>query len=217
MTCDDYNLAGFLYPKDPNADERTFKEVMLLKKIDDNAMVVRRTRNGKFTDPNWRASYCPEEAQRIYTEAKAKDKAEAEQKAAEERSGQGKWRPRDGVYADPGPDFDNRCLKSADAIIGLAEHSVSSGVDTCAVTNVTDTAPGEIWLGVTCQGLGLRKVGGQTIYETLGPQGIILKKIDDHTVSMQKSGRGDFVDPGKQLSYCGQDAQQIHAQQKVNK
>ena len=57
MTCDDYNLAEFLDPKDPNADERKFKEVMLLKKIDDNTIVVRRTRNGKFTDPNWRASY----------------------------------------------------------------------------------------------------------------------------------------------------------------
>jgi hypothetical protein len=223
MACDDYNLAEFLNPKDPNPDERKFKEVVLLKKIDDNAIVVRRTRNGKFADPNWRASYCPEEAQRIYTEAKARDKAEAEQKAAEERSGQGKWRPRDGVYADPVADFDDRCLKSGDAIIGLAEASVSSGADTCAITNVADISPGEIRLGVICrqkpgtQGLRIRNLGGTTIYETLGTEAIILKKIDDHNVSLQKSTNGEFIDSGKQLSYCGEDAQQMHAQQKAGK
>jgi hypothetical protein len=223
MTCDDYNLAEFLYPKDPNADERQFKEVMLLKKIDDNAMVVRRTRNGKFADPNWRASYCPEDVQRMYREAKAKDKAEAEQKAAEERSGQGKWRPRDGVYADPVADFDDRCMKSADAVIGLAEASVSTGADTCTISNVSDTSPGEISLSVIChqkagtQGLRIRNLGGTTIYETLGRESITLKKIDDHTISLQKSTNGELIDSGKQLSYCGQDAQQMHAQQKAGK
>jgi hypothetical protein len=165
MTCDDYNLAEWIH--DPNPDERKFKETMLLRKIDDKAIFVRKTRNGRFTDPNWRASYCPEEAQRIYTEAKARDKAEAEQKAMEERSGLGKWRPRDGVYADPVADFNDRCLKSRDAIIELAEHSVSSGADTCSISNVTDTSPGEIRLGVIChqkpgtQGLRIRNMGAR--------------------------------------------------------
>jgi hypothetical protein len=53
-------------------------------------MFVRKTLNGKFKDPDWRASYCPEDAQRMYTEARARDKGEAEQKATEERSRQGK-------------------------------------------------------------------------------------------------------------------------------
>jgi hypothetical protein len=223
MTCDDYNLAEFLYPKDPNADERKFKEIMLLRKIVGKSVLVRKTVNGKFKDPDWRASYCPEEAQRIYTEARARDKAEAEQKAAEERSGQGKWRPRDGIYADPVADFDDRCLKSGDAIIGLAEASVSSGADQCAITNVTDTSPGEISLGVIChqrpgaQGLRIRNLGGTTIYETLGTEAIILKKIDDHTVSLQKSTNGELIDPGEQLSYCGLEAQRMHAEEKAKK
>jgi hypothetical protein len=49
-------------------------------------MFVRKTVNGKFKDPDWRAAFCPEDGQRRYTEAKARDKAEAEQKAAEERA-----------------------------------------------------------------------------------------------------------------------------------
>lgn len=117
--------------------------------------------------------------------------------------------------------FDDRCLKSGDAMIGLAEASVSSGADTCAITNVADISPGEIRLGVICrqkpgtQGLRIRNLGGTTIYETLGTEAIILKKIDDHTVSLQKSRNGEFIDSGKQLSYCGEDAQRMHAQQKA--
>jgi hypothetical protein len=62
-----------------------------------------------------------------------------------------------------------------------------------------------------------QKYGGQTIYETLGAETIILKKIDDHTVLLQKSKNGDFIDSGTQLFYCGQDAQRVHAQQKAGK
>ena len=84
MSCDDYNLG--LAINDPNPYDRKFKEIMLLKKLDETAIIVRKTSNGKFAYPRWRASYCPEEAQRMYTEAKARDKAEAEQKAAKERA-----------------------------------------------------------------------------------------------------------------------------------
>jgi hypothetical protein len=90
ITCNDYNLALFINDRDPNAYEKKFKEIMLLRKIDGKSMFVRKTLNGKFKDPDWRASYCPEDAQRMYTEARARDKGEAEQKATEERSRQGK-------------------------------------------------------------------------------------------------------------------------------
>jgi hypothetical protein len=86
LTCDDYNLALFINEHDPNAYERKFSEIMLLKKINEKTIFVRKTLNGKFKDPRWQASYCPEETQRLYTEAKAKNKAEAEQKAADEQS-----------------------------------------------------------------------------------------------------------------------------------
>jgi hypothetical protein len=222
MTCDDYNLAEFLDPKDPNADERKFKEVMLLKKIDDNAIVVRRTRNGKFTDPNWRASYCPEEAQRIYTEAKASEKAEAEQKAVEERLRLNPWRPQDGVYATSGTNFEDRCVNASDATIEITERSISSGTDRCNVTFIRDE-PNAIRLFATCgrepdaQGSTGRTGEGGSIPASTSSETIILKKIDDNTVLLQKSKNGNFIDSGKQLSYCGQDAQRMHARQKAGK
>jgi hypothetical protein len=77
MTCDDCNLAGFL--KEP--EDKIFNEVVLLKKIDLEKIIVRKTVNGKFKDPEFRASYCPANAQRAYLESKAQSKAEAEQKA----------------------------------------------------------------------------------------------------------------------------------------
>jgi hypothetical protein len=60
-------------------------------------------------------------------------------------------------------------------------------------------------------------LGGTTIYETLGTEAIILKKIDDHTVSLQKSTNGELIDPGEQLSYCGLEAQRMHAEEKAKK
>jgi hypothetical protein len=67
------------------------------------------------------------------------------------------------------------------------------------------------------QGLRIRNLGGTTIYETLGTESITLKKIDDRTVSLQKSMNGEFIDSGKQPSYCGEDAQRMHVQQKAAK
>jgi hypothetical protein len=83
MTCSDYNLAEFI--NDPNPEERKFKEIMRLRKIDQTSIFVRKTENGKFNGPDWRASYCPEEQQRIENG-----------KALEP------WLPREGIYASPG-------------------------------------------------------------------------------------------------------------------
>jgi hypothetical protein len=62
MICDDYNLALYLNPRDKNAEGRKFKEVMLLRRINENAISVRRTLNGKFKGSSWQADYCPEQS-----------------------------------------------------------------------------------------------------------------------------------------------------------
>jgi hypothetical protein len=75
MTCGDLNLAENLKPP----EGKKFSEVILLKKIDDKSMLVRKTLDGKFKDPEWKAVYCPKESQQMYRDATAKSKAEAEQ------------------------------------------------------------------------------------------------------------------------------------------
>lgn len=75
LICDDYNLAISI--GDPSPYDRKFREIMLLKKIDGDTISVRKTVNGKFTSPAWRAAYCPEEKQRWYRESQERAKAEA--------------------------------------------------------------------------------------------------------------------------------------------
>ena len=66
-------------------EEKPYQVVFLLKKIDDKTILYAASTKEK-KDPGHPMSYCPENGQRRYLEAKAKSKAEAEQKAAEERS-----------------------------------------------------------------------------------------------------------------------------------
>ena len=222
MTCNDYNLALFINEHDPNAYERKFEEVMLLRKIDGKSVYVRKTLNGKFKDPDWRASYCPEQAQRMHAEARARQNAEAEQQAMEESSRSNPWRPRDGVYAAPGTDFNERCMKFGDAIIELAERSISKGADTCNVTFIRDE-PNAIRLFATCrqrpnlQGSTARIEGGRSVAVLRSSETIILRKNGDNTIFMQKSENDNFTDPGEKLSYCGADAQRKFALQKARK
>jgi len=69
----------------------------------------------------WRASYCPDEQQRIY-------RGEALQP----------WHPRDSIYARPGDNFDERFLKSGDTVIDLVGKSISSNADSCEVYTYND-------------------------------------------------------------------------------
>jgi hypothetical protein len=66
-------------------EEKPYKVVFLLKRIDDKTILYGASTKEK-KDPGQPMSFCPEQGQRRYIEAKAKSKAEAEQKAAEERS-----------------------------------------------------------------------------------------------------------------------------------
>jgi len=86
LTCNDYNLAEDVNNRDPNPYDRKFKEVMMLRKIDENSFLVRKTLNGKFRVSEWKAVYCPAEAQKRYLDAKARDRDEAQRKATTKSS-----------------------------------------------------------------------------------------------------------------------------------
>ena len=156
--------------------------------------------------------------QRMYLEAKAKQKAEAEQKAADAHP----WRPQAGIYAIPGTNFDDRFLKSGDAIIELAERSISTGADTCNVTFIRNE-PNALQMFVTCDTASNARDAVGSHAEARSnpvpsrPETIILKKIDDKAVFLQMTKERKFVDAGGQLSYCGKEAHKIYMQQKTKK
>jgi hypothetical protein len=199
MTCSDYNLAESLYPNDPSAAERKIKEVMMLKRIDNEAMSIRKTVNGKFTNAPRRSNYCPEQVQRRYVDGKA----EAKQIAIEEKIKRNPWRPNAGIYAGAGADFSERCLNGGETIIDLGERLVSSGNDKCSVIQIRDELHA-LKIFVDCN-------------TPPRPETIILRKLDDKTVLLQKTKNRNFSDPGEQLSYCGPATQAMYAQQKGKK
>jgi hypothetical protein len=61
-----------------------------------------------------------------------------------------KWRPADGLYAEPGADFKSRCGEYGDLIIELAKKSVSGHEWGCHVTKLKDDAPDTIRLNLIC-------------------------------------------------------------------
>jgi hypothetical protein len=200
MSCDDYNLGEYI--KDPNPYERKFKEVMLLGKIDEKTLFVRKTSNGKFTYPRWRASYCPDEQQRIHSGEALKP-----------------WLPREGIYASPGENFDDRCLQSADTVIDFASKTISSGADRCEVYTYNNALLIDPTMDVVCNETRATK-GLVQRYGLYGPPGfevLRLKRIDEKTVLLQKSHDGQFPEPGRQVSYCSDEAQRRYVEQKAGR
>jgi hypothetical protein len=220
MTCNDYNLAENINERDPNPYGRKFKEIMLLKKIDEKTIFVRKTLNGKFKDPRWHAAYCSEEMQRSYSEAKAKDKAD---KVPEQLSNPEQWRPRDGVYTSPGGDFDDRCTKLGDVIVGLSKGLVSSGKAECKVVGMMNTGLASVSMNMVCsetsgkQTTSPKTKNGETTPDAPGTETIRLSKVDDNTFVFQKTQNRQFKNTGGPVSYCPEQVQRSYAAQKAKK
>lgn len=204
MTCSDYNLAEDL--KKPEDTE--FKEVMLLKKMDGASMLVRKTVGGKFKDPEWKAVYCPKDAQQMYRDSIAENQAKREQEKAAAKTA---WQPRDGVYASAGADFDDRCLKSGDAVVRLAQKAVSIGAISCYVSYVSVQPPNSVTLNVNCGAQAVVRSDG-SIGGSNSAESVTLTKTDDQSVLFRRSRDGQAVGAEQQLRYCPDSAQRAHAE-----
>jgi hypothetical protein len=220
LSCNDYNLAEAIKAADP--ENKLFKEIMLLKRIDERTVLIHQTANGKFSAPRWKASYCPEEAQRMYIEAKARYRAEAARKADEERRSKSDH-PRDGVYANPGANFEERCSKFGDAKIGLARESISIGADKCEILHSSDSPPDTVDITVICNenpdipNFVVSSDGRRATVRQSPLYYMMLKKIDDNNVLFWRKENGHFTGPGQQLSYCGANVQREFARQSSKK
>jgi hypothetical protein len=227
ITCDDYNLALSIDGRDPNAYERKFKEVMLLKRINDTSISVRKTLNGQFKGPSWQADYCPEDVQRMRIEQTKRTMEDAKYKIPEQLSRPNQWRPKDGIYASTGPDFGDRCTKSGDVAIGLVDGSISSGKAQCKVVEVMNTGQAAMSLSMTCNQPSAKppsspaKKGSEANSRreagTLSMDVIRMSRIDDNTFHMQKTVDRKFRDDGGPVAYCPEDAQRAYAARTAKK
>jgi hypothetical protein len=55
-----------------------------------------------------------------------------------------KWRPKDGLYAEPGTDLKDRCMDQTEFVVELADKSISGNEWSCKITKLADTASGAI-------------------------------------------------------------------------
>jgi len=191
-------------------DDKEFSEVILLKKIDDKSMMGRKTLNGKFKGPEWKIVYCPGKYQQMYREGTAENQAKIEQ---DKEAAKTAWQPRDGVYASAGADFDDRCMKSGDAVVRLAQSALSIGDTSCYVAHVSVEPPNSVTLNVSCGG-GLLMKNGST-FQGAPVEAITLSKVDDQSALFHRSQNGQAVGSDQQLRYCPEAAQRNFTESKA--
>jgi hypothetical protein len=112
----------------------------------------------------------------------------------------GKWRPKEGVYAIPGPDHDNRCMQRDEAFVELSDNSLGGEEYGCTVSKLTDTATGGIRLDVICDD----SQAGKSLKEV-----ILLNRIDENTIFWRGTSQGKFKRPGARLLYCQEEVQSL--------
>jgi hypothetical protein len=223
MTCYDLNMPTSA--RDPDAGERPFKEVMLLKRINHKSMSVRKTIAGQFKGPNWQADYCPDDVQQTRIEEKKSAEEKARYKIPEQLSRPNQWRPKDGIYASTGPDFSDRYARSGDVAIGLVDGSISSGRAECKIVELMNIGQAAISLSISCsqprakQAPSSAKKGAQTHprRDALSLDIIRMSRIDDNTFHMQKTVDKKFKDDGGPVAYCPDDAQRAYAARRATK
>lgn len=189
-------------------------------------MYVRKTSNGKFSGSRWQASYCPEEQQRRRLVLAERSRAEAEGRSVAEWAQPKIWLPRDGVYASPGADFDDRCMKSGDAIVDFASKSIASGADRCEIHSHIDGTLEDPDPRVMVTRNETHDTKGTIVVRYIdgvprvGPPGfeiMWLNRIDDKTISLRKTHDGKSSELARQVAYCSDEVQLRYREQKAGK
>jgi hypothetical protein len=160
----------------------------------------------------WKAVYCPKGAQQLYRGSTAKNQAQIE---LEKAAAKAAWQPRDGVYASAGADFDDRCLKSGDAVVRLAQSAVSIGATSCYVSYVSVEPPNSVTLNVNC-GAQAAVARDGSIRGSNPAESVTLSKTNDQSVLFRRSRDGQAVGSERQLRYCPEAAQRNFTESKTS-
>lgn len=116
-----------------------------------------------------------------------------------------KWRPKDGLYAEPGADLNDRCMDHTEVVVELADKSISGNEWKCKIIKLADIAQGTVRLDATCTELEEKP------YKTI----FLLKKIDDKTILYRTYSNGKFKAPAEPMSYCPENGQRRYTEAKA--
>jgi hypothetical protein len=117
-----------------------------------------------------------------------------------------RWRPKDGTYAAPGPEFGARCGEYGDTQIDWSSKFISGGEEGCKISRLSDPVPGSIKLDVVCESADRE---GRPYKEI-----ILLKKIDEKTIFIRETQDGKFKRPGGRMAYCPDELQRLYSESK---
>ena len=126
-----------------------------------------------------------------------------------------KWRPKAGVYAEPGKNFQSNCDESGGLTIDLGEKSVSGYEWGCDVKKITELGSGSLKVDMVCDDYNLA--------QNLNPRDpnwesrkfnevMFIKRLDGTTISVQKSLNGKLKDPPWRGAYCPLETQRALAE-----
>jgi len=116
-----------------------------------------------------------------------------------------KWRPKNGIYAEPGTGFNARCGEFGDTLIEWNDNYISGGEEGCKIAKVSDMATGSIKLDVLCTNSDT-----ETPYKEI----ILLKKVNDKTIFFRETQNGKFSRDGGEMTYCPAPAQRLYIDSK---
>jgi hypothetical protein len=131
---------------------------------------------------------------------------------AQERSSAptGKWRPKDGLYAEPGANFNDRCRDRTEVFVELANKSIGGSEYDCKIRKLTDTGPDAVRLEAACADVNRQTPSPETPVREI----ILLKKIDEGTIFYRGTTNGKFKEAGGKFSYCPEDTQRMYSEEK---
>lgn len=180
------------------------------------AISVQKSLNGKLKDPPWRAAYCPLKTQRAIAEATLRAKVEAKRKAELEQALKAAH-PRDGVYAEAGPDFGEHCAKFDDTTVSFSGKSITTVSNICKIEKTRVQLPDTVRIGADCtlqQASGGGAASVQNMDATPDRENLMFKKVDDKTVIFWIINNGRFTGDGRKLYYCSDQVQRAYAVQR---
>ncbi|WP_036007607.1 hypothetical protein [Bradyrhizobium yuanmingense] len=129
-----------------------------------------------------------------------------------------KWRPKAGVYAEPGKNFQLDCDESGGLTIDLGRKSVSGYEWSCKVKKINDLGPGSLKVEMVCDDYNLA--------QNLNPRDpnwdsrqfneiMFIKQLDAAAISLQKSLNGKLKDPPWRAAYCPLSTQRALAEARL--
>ncbi|WP_404437273.1 hypothetical protein [Bradyrhizobium daqingense] len=126
-----------------------------------------------------------------------------------------KWRPKAGVYAEPGKNFQSNCDDSGGLTVDLGERSVNGHEWGCKVKKIIDLGPVSLKIDMVCNDYNLA--------QNINPRDpnwenrqfnevMFIKRLDAATISVQKSLNGRLKDAPWRAAYCPVATQRARAE-----